>query len=238
MSERDKTRVLMIRQTGVANARHIWTPANCLAEAGFAISMCIIEPDHVVPAGLAGSISRTSLDSVIGRGMAGLPGRLAAGWKLNRVLASTEYDILYVFDSWTLPALYAATGGRMRSGNRPVVYHTFDWLEPGLVNPIHILLERRMCRAADVVINTDRSRARLQRTMYRLARTPVTVQNSLPRSVADDAIPDPAIRSELAGGHPDPVLVIYPTVISNEASAQRMSDVAWVGCIDAVMRGA
>jgi glycosyltransferase involved in cell wall biosynthesis len=86
-------------------------------------------------------------------------------------------DVLYVIDSWTLPLVYLATIGRFRSRGWKFVYHTFDWLEPGLDAWWNAALERRACRSADLVVNVDRSRARLQRTLYRLALTPLDLPN-------------------------------------------------------------
>ena len=74
-------------------------------------------------------------------------------------------------------------------------HHTYDWLEPGLVAKLHQRLETRACRAADLVVNTDRSRARMKQTLYGLKTAPLWVQNCLSTTIPIPK-PDEALRAK------------------------------------------
>jgi glycosyltransferase involved in cell wall biosynthesis len=97
------------------------------------------------------------------------------------------------------------------------VYHTFDWLEPGLHSRFHLLLEKYTCRHAALAVNTDRTRARLQQTLYRLPRCPLFLPNYLSKAAAlpsDIARPR---REMLQGlGPANPVVLVYPTIANQE----------------------
>lgn len=135
---------------------------------------------------------------------------------MRRVLQSTAHDILYALDVWTLPSLWIATRGRLRQNGGYFVYHTFEWIEPGVNRLSQVLLERLASRTADLVINAERTRGRLMQKLYGLRRQPLWVRNSLP---LEFELPqrNPALRAELVGGQPDdPIVVICPSLVSPE----------------------
>jgi len=149
---------------------------------------------------------------------------LQGAFRLRRHLRQQPFDLLYVLDSWTLPTLWLATAGKLRWPGAKLVYHTFDWLEPGLVAETHRRLEKKICQQADLVVNTDRSRARMQQAFYQLKTTPLWVQNCLSTTVPIPP-PDEALRREMTGAENTAGLrvVIYPTIVSNAESSQRMT---------------
>lgn len=202
---------------------NVVTLANCLREAGHTVDMICVEPGTEFVAGLRGGITVTGLGAGKASGLRKLKCRLAGAWRLRRNLQNRAFDVLYVVDSWTLPTLWLATFGSLRWPGANLVYHTFDWLEPGLVAEAHRRLERSACQRADLVVNTDRARARMQQTLYHLKAAPLWVQNCLSTAVP---IPPPneLLRREMAGAADTSKLrlIIYPTVVSNAESSQRM----------------
>jgi glycosyltransferase involved in cell wall biosynthesis len=81
-----------------------------------------------------------------------------------------------------------------------------------------------MSRKADLTVNADRSRARLQRTVYRLERTPLWLQNALsikePIPAASDKIVEKILGRARCDGEK---IVIYPTLIGGRGSRSRQA---------------
>src|SRR5207302_488619 len=92
------------------------------------------------------------------------------------------------------------------------VYHTFDWLEPYRVNPIHRWYERRYCLKADLCVNVDRSRARLTQSLYRLPSIPLWLPN-FPLRDEQGPARDEGLRAELLGSR-GRILIICPSAAS------------------------
>ena len=214
----------LLRQTGLTGMFNVITLANCLRAAGHQVSITCIEPRAETIPGLDKDIAVTGLGVGKATGWRKLICRLQGAFRLWRHLRQQPFDLLYVLDSWTLPTLWLATAGKLRWPVARLVYHTFDWLEPGLVAETHRRLEKRICQQADLVVNTDRSRARMQQAFYQLQTTPLWVQNCLSTAVPIPP-PDEALRREMTGAE-DPAglrIVIYPTIVSNAESSQRMT---------------
>jgi glycosyltransferase involved in cell wall biosynthesis len=204
---------------------NVITLANFLHEAAHSVSVVSVGGGATGVIGLREGIKVTALGVGTSHGFTcKVKRRFSGGLRLRRHLRTQVFDLLYVVDSWTLPTLWLATLGRLRWRGAKLVYHTFDWLEPGLVAEAHRRLERKVCQRADLVVNTDRARARMQRTLYQLKTTPLWVQNCLS---SDIPIPTPneSLRREMAGAADTSQLriIIYPTVVSNAESAQRMT---------------
>lgn len=217
-------RIQFVRQTPPSFMVHVHTLGEYLHSAGCHVRLISVEGRN---ADLRAdpAMEWSCLDETTGRGWGKLYHRLRGGLRLRQYLKAAQFDILYVIDSWTLPTLWIATGGRMRWPRAKLVYHTFDWLEPGLVAPTHLKLEKLVCQRADLAVNADRARARLQRSFYGLPRTPLWVQNCISRNAPIPAR-STSLRAEMIGKaptHGDEYLVIYPTVISNPSSSQRMA---------------
>ena len=217
-------RIQIVRQTGVTSTFNVITLANCLRDAGHAVDVVCVEPVTESVAGLREGITVTGLGAGKARGLRNLKCRLDGARRLRRYLQRRPFDVLYVVDSWTLPTFWLATLGSLRWPGAKLVYHTFDWLEPGLVAEAHRRLERKVCHRADLVVNTDRARSRMQQTLYQLETTPLWVQNCLSTAIPIPT-PNASMRQELAGAADTSQLrlIIYPTVVSNAESAQRMT---------------
>lgn len=203
---------------------NIVTLTNYLSEVGCSVRVVCVEPGTENVEGLNKGITVTGLGAGEGSGFGKLLARLRGGFRLRNYLSRQTFDLLYVIDSWTLPTLWLATGGRLRWAGAKTAYHTYDWLEPGLVAETHRRLEAKMCRSADLVVNTDRARARMQQTLYGLKSTPLWLQNSLSRTMPVPSASE-ALRSEMSGcSNADGLrILIYPTIVSNAESAQRMT---------------
>ena len=218
--------ILFYRYGSIQNSRHIWTMINYLSDNGFKVSIVCGESDASPVDGLGTDVRIIGLDMLVRPNgiMAKIKNLFIAGSRLRRVLREESFDLLYVIDSCSLPVLFLATIGTLRCCGRKLVYHTFDWLEPGLVNKIHCRLEKAVCSRADMVVNVDRSRARLQRTLYGLDQTPLSVPNYLSKG-EDIPLRDNALREELLGttDDGDKLLIIYPTTVSNQESSERMT---------------
>lgn len=208
----------MVRQTGLTGAQNIVSLCNVLSDQHMSVSLLLLD----------GSDDRCGLDPAVrlisvpeARG--GFFGRLSTARHMRNVLIREDYDIVYLVDSWTIPALWLATLGQMRVRQKCLVYHTFDWLEPGQVGWWNIWFEKKLCRKADLVVNTDRSRARMQRTVYGLDETPLSIQNALLLRTQMLAYNKAAREKMLARPERNgEKIVIYPTVVSGAASAERM----------------
>jgi glycosyltransferase involved in cell wall biosynthesis len=217
-------RIQIVRQTGIESNFNVITLANCLHEAGHSLEVVCVEPVTEPVIGLREGITVTGLGAGKGSGWRKLKCRLMGGLRLRRYLQRQIFDVLYVIDSWTLPTLWLATLGALRLPGAKLVYHTFDWLEPGLVAKTHRRLERKVCQRADLVVNTDRARARMQQMLYGLKTTPLWVQNCLSTAIPIPA-PNETLRRELATTTDTSAIriILYPTVVSNAESSQRMT---------------
>ena len=91
--------------------------------------------------------------------------------------------MVYIIDSWSIPVFWLATTGALRWRRAALVYHTFEWIERRVHGWLRCHLERRLCRQADLVVNIDRIRGRVQQLVYGLERSPLWVRNSLPRGL-------------------------------------------------------
>jgi len=140
---------------------------------------------------------------------------LDIGLQLRAALKREEWDWIYLVSSWTLLAYVIATRGRWRLGKVNLVYHTFDWLEPGRTLLAWRVLERAAARASDVVVNVDRSRGRLMQSLYGLRRAPVFLPN-YPSLGDPPGRFDLDLRRELVGeARPsEEILIIYPSLAS------------------------
>ncbi|HYD53948.1 MAG TPA: hypothetical protein VEA99_15030, partial [Gemmatimonadaceae bacterium] len=187
------------------------TVADHLGRHGFEVSVLV--PNAVVRQHRAsGAFSLQG--GVTSRGIAGV---WRSAHALRHQLVGGNFDILYVVDSWSIPMLWLATGGRLRWPGTALVYHTFEWIEPAVHGWPRCRLERALCRRADLVVNIDRTRGRVQQLVYDLARTPLWVRNSLPR---DFPVPAPSadVRQRLLGHDPprDSVAIVCPSSMHPE----------------------
>jgi glycosyltransferase involved in cell wall biosynthesis len=142
------------------------------------------------------------------------------GSMLRSRLARNKFDVLYVVDSWSIPTLWFATMGRFHWRKLPLVYHTFEWLDSTVHNPLQIHLERAICRKADLVVNIDRMRGRIQQMLYGLPKPPLWVRTSLSREYPLPE-PLPERRREMLGANPpdDAVSVFCPSIASQDRLA-------------------
>lgn len=217
-------RLCVFRETELAGSHHVITLVNFLVQEGFRVTVACAEAGSTPVDGLSPSAELVKLRPPGQGRLSGLAVRIQSAMRLRTLLRSRPTDILYVVDSWTLPTVWLATRGKFRWGRAKLVYHTYDWLDPTLHAGSHVTLERKMCRSSDIVVNTDRSRARLQQALYGLTRTPLHIPNFLPRATPQP-VRDPAARRELLGGRevPEACLMVYPTAVWNQDSAQRLT---------------
>jgi len=211
---KDPTRIAVLRVGGWEN--WVETVTHYLSNQGFEVTPFVFEVD---------SDRRIPLDSslpivheLVTPGKLGKIGIVIKwGTKLRKHLAKGRFDILYVFDSWSIPTLCVATAGRLTPPTGKLVYHTFEWLDPRVHNQIHLRLEKMICRRADLVVNIDRTRGRLQQMLYSLPACLLWVRNSLSR---DYPIPARSVerRAELLGRNPpsNSVLIFAPSITSQE----------------------
>ncbi len=213
MSRQSPTRIMVVRWTALDRSEHVRTIVEFLKESGFdvvfvsAVKSCAEEKDaspegSVLSLGLEVGCSRLSK-------LVAFP-RLAL--RLRGLLRTVKPDIVYVIDSWTLPLLYISTFVKLHSNRWRFVYHTFDWLEPGLHGWWTVAAERHACRSAALVINVDRSRARLQRTLYRLAETPLELPNFRTLSYAVPRRDQSVMRALFNEYSEEMTVLVCPTV--------------------------
>jgi glycosyltransferase involved in cell wall biosynthesis len=190
---------------------HVVNLANLLSSAGVGVTLASVEPG-ARPADLKADVELLSLRSASGAGTRKLLALLKLAPKLRSLVREKRPDFVHVIDSWTLPLPFVATLGRFRWAGSQFVYQTYDWLEPGLHNPIHLWYEKRACRAASLVINVDRSRARLVQTLYGLKAMPFWLPN-FPNQSGVRPPRDLKLRDELLGPG-GRYLVICPSAAS------------------------
>jgi len=154
----------------------------------------------------------------------GIAGKL--GWtlqvarRLQAQLRQREFTIQYVMDSWSIPPVWLVTFGCFARRGTRLVYHTFEWLDPSVHSPIHVRLERGICRRADLVVNIDRMKGRLQQMLYRLPRSPLWIRNGFSRHYPLPARSDER-RREMLGRNvpPGSLVILLPSVASNDRLA-------------------
>lgn len=204
-------RVVVLRWGRLTHMRNVSTLANALSRSNLDVRVVTMDGDGTGPSGLDAGIPWTGLMCSRER-MGSVRAHVTAGYRLARALAGVSVDLLYVVDSWMLPALCVARSLVPSLRRVPWIYHTFDWMDPGR-HPLHERLERWACRSADGVVNVDRSRARMQQAIYKLTAMPRVVPNYLSLR---EAIPprDEATRARLlppGAVAKDAILLCYPT---------------------------
>jgi len=218
--QQSSARVMVVRWTPIDRSEHVRCVLEFLKSKGFDIVfVSVVEPNSQEDAPPQGFGVRNLGLTFDQRGLAKLfafPKLVIKLWNLFRTL---KPDILYGIDSWTLPLLYVATLGRFCSRRWRFVYHTFDWLEPGQQAWWNVAAERRACRAADLVVNVDRSRARLQRTCYRLTVTPLELPNFRNLRYLTPGRNQFLLKNIFADYTEDMVVLVCPTV----AAAPRLT---------------
>ena len=147
---------------------NVITLANCLRDAGHTIDVVCVEPVTEPVVDLREGITVTGLGAGKRSGWRKLKCRLVGGLRLRRYLQRRTFDVLYVVDSWTLSTFVVGHSWQLEVAGVKLVYHTFDWLEPGLVAEAHRRLERKVCQRADLVVNTDLGKGPMQQTLYGL----------------------------------------------------------------------
>jgi glycosyltransferase involved in cell wall biosynthesis len=211
MAHMQRGRVLMVRAGGWE--QWVETVAHHLGDSGFDVHVLVAQgpPPERKPG------SAFSVVDVPGGHEPGVSALLRAALQLRRSLSSGAYDVLYVVDSWSAPVVWLATLGRLRWRRLPLVYHTFEWIEPKVHGRMRCWLEERLCRHADLVVNIDRVRGRVQQLVYGLDTPPLWIRNGLSR---DYPIPPPSAsaREALLGREPpaDSVVVLSPSAVGPE----------------------
>lgn len=209
--------IVMVRKGG-------WEPwvdtvAGFLASRDFSVTGVVLQagaPDAIARASQGAEV-RMVLEREVDTTAGGMTRALGSAAFLRRTLRALSCDVLYLVDSWTLPPVWLATRGRWRWRRARLVYHTFEWLEPGL-HPWHaIRLERGACRAADLVVNVERVKARLQQMLYGLPSCPLWVRNALSLHYPTPE-PQPECRRGMLGASPpdNAVAVICPSTATPE----------------------
>lgn len=219
---RPAPRIAIVSWGDLAFRNNILTLTNFLAEQHFGVALFALDAPPGRPARLSPEVDLHPLP--FGRpDLKGWRKHIGAARRLRAALAGRTVDVTYVIHNWTLPTVWIATRGRFAWGRSRFVYHTFDWLEPALVTPWHLWLERAACRRAHLVVNVDRSRARLQRTLYRLKVTPLSVPN-YPSRMFPAAPRDESLRRALVGSDApsDAVLVVCPALASPERLTRQL----------------
>jgi len=204
--------------------RNASTLANALARGGMDVRVVTMEGDGSGPSGLDEGIAWTGLNC--SRALAGsIRTHTTAGYRLARALSADPPDLLYVVDSWSLPAFRLARFMAPGLRHVPWIYHTFDWMDPGS-HPLHEVMEHRACLHADGVVNVDRSRARMQQAIYRLPSMPHVLPNYLSRREKIPLRDEDTRAGLIPGGRsgPDTVLLCYPTVASRARLTMELID--------------
>ncbi len=214
---RQRTTIAVVRSGSLHTQQHVTTLCNFLVRdcnVHF-ISLGSIEGER--PAGFVDQIKFTQIYWKQGKNIQGVLSRLSAANRLKKVLHGLSVDLLYIIDSWSLSFFWLATHGTFRLYGVPLVYHTFDMLEPGLDEWFYLYLEKIVCNSADLVVNTDKIRARYMKSVYRLRESPLYVRNTYPRNIS---LPkrNEELRRTMLGDNPPPdaLLLAYPTIAGSE----------------------
>jgi glycosyltransferase involved in cell wall biosynthesis len=217
MGESRRIRLLMLRAGGWE--QWVETVADFLGRNGFEVTVLVARaprPTLSGPSSFAFAEEPNSPPNCA-------PGLWESARRLRRQLAKGCYDILYVVDSWSIPVLWLATAGALHWRRTALVYHTFEWIEPNVHGRAWCHLERRLCHRANLVVNIDRIRGRVQQFAYGLHATPLWLRNSLSR---DYPVPpfDPEVRQQLLGRDPPPnsVALLCPSVADPERMGREL----------------
>lgn len=215
VSESRIRHVLVICWGPIDRSPHVITLLNFLIRQSFRVTVVTIAAGSR-PLSLDGEAAFVSLDHKEHGGMSKIAKLGGIARRLRRLIRGSRADVLYAIDSWSLPPIIIASAGNPRMIAPVFIYHTFDWLDPGVHNRIHLWYERWASLKADLCVNVDRSRARLSQSFYRLPRLPLCIPN-FPLLDAEKPERDERLREELLGmgGR---ALVICPSV----ASASRL----------------
>lgn len=206
-------KILILRAGALSSQQHISTLCNHLARQAEIHLVSLSSESHEVRAeDLSERIHFSKIDWLKGKIPSAILSRLTAALRLRKLLKGSDFDLLYIIDSWTLSFVWLATLGSFRHGKRPVVYHTFDMLEPGINERFYLYLEKKICIGAELVVNTDRIRAQYMKSLYRLKTAPLHVRNTYPRN---SLLPqrNEELRQTMLGTNPpaDALLLVYPT---------------------------
>lgn len=215
-------RLLVLRWSDLHQMSHVVTLVNYLSSKKFDITVFTVAGRVEPPATLSSNVKLIALGLRSHSKIESIRNIIKAAVTLRGVITRESWDILYIIDSWTIKiyaisALLSSAQRRLR-----LVYHTYDWLEPGQHAWIYRVAEREICRRAAIVVNTDRARARLQQTLYSLRKQPLYIPNGLSLGTKVYAR-DSNLRSKLLAGEDsdESILLVYPTVASTPDSYQR-----------------
>jgi glycosyltransferase involved in cell wall biosynthesis len=97
-------------------------------------------------------------------------------WLISKVAFSDEYDVLYVQGAQQTPFVFWMP---LAKGNKRIVYHTQDYLEPRR-HKFYERFERFFAKRADYVISNEVNRGRFMHSNYGLNNLPVIIKTALP----------------------------------------------------------
>lgn len=214
MTDRKHPRVMIVRNGGLIHQHHLTTLCRFLIGQGFEVQYLALQCPRDQLDWFEQEVPGIKTTYVGLWSSGGLARFLKGGQALRRLLHRGQFDILYVIDSWTLPFVFVATLGRMRSGLAALVYHTFDMITPHAHGRFYFALERWTARRSQLNVNTDRTRAQVAKMLFNLPETPLSVPLRLSR---DAVLParDATLRASVIGHAPKPdeILVVYPTAL-------------------------
>lgn len=203
--------VLVLRWGPIDQSPHVVTLVNFLARQSFRVTV-VTAAAGLRPASLDASVDLISLGHKSLTGVSKAAHLVGIAHKLRKLVRRLRVEVLYVIDSWSLPPVLLACAGKTRTLAPIFIYHTFDWLDPGIHKRIHFWYEKWAYNNADFCVNVDRSRARLIQSFYRLSKLPLWVPN-FPLLDEKPPVRDENLHDDLlgVGGR---VLVICPSVTS------------------------
>ena len=213
MKKSRQLNVAVIRAGALRNQDHVTTLCQFLVANDFRVSFFSLQASQSdvdwfrdqVPGIQAFAVGRWPGLSVIRF--------IKGGLKLRSRLKQTQFDILYLVDSWTLPYAFVATLGRIRLGDAATVYHSFDMITGAEHGRAYFALERYVARSCRLNINTDRARAEIARLIMGLKETPLaiplrlSVNANLPKR--DETLRASILKDRENGK----ILVVYPTAL-------------------------
>ncbi len=217
-------RLLIIRWGDISHMSNVVTTVNYLADNGFDITLILASAVGKRAELLSNDVKLISLNIAKVSGLEKIFFLLKAARELRKFISNIHPDIIYVIDSWTVPLYWIANGFRYKRKKTVLVYHTYDWLEPGLHRKIHIFFERGICKNSSLVINTDRARGRISKTLYHLEKVPLWIPNYMSLSTVVPIRSD-ELRMKLIGDGAieDVKLLIYPVAAGGDESFERMT---------------
>lgn len=217
MGEIKSLRIVMLRNGSLKQQHHITTLCRFFVESGVQLGFVSLQAPVTEVAWFAEQVPGMHVHHCGDLASSGVSRFLAGGAALRRILSGLEFDVLYIVDSWTLPYVAVATFGTLSWKNRPLVYHTFDMLVPGVAPGLHIALERYAARKSRLNINTDRSRAEVVKVLFGLRETPLSVPIRLSRKAIVPGYDEQFRRTLLpVANNAGNFLVVCPTGLSAE----------------------